>query len=197
MKKLPPAMFLAFFSLLHAADDRPDRPGFFGRVWQSTKSGANQAWGTTKAIGGKTVDAAKSPFQRGDSKDADGKAGWRRLAMTMRLEPPVVKIGETRMIDVTVGIANTGKEPVQLDFPNSQRIDVLVKDEGGKVLSRWSDDQRLDREPSFVLINPGEKIEYAARVSTREMTPGKSYTIQGILPSHDRLHLSRTVMPER
>ena len=197
MKKLLLAAILVWLPELHAADETTPSPGFLGRMWRSTKEGAGRAWSTTKDIGGKTVDAAKSPFRRSQPKNTDTRTGWRRLAMTMVLEPPVVKAGETRVIEVTVGVVNKGKDPVQLDFPDSRRIEVLVKDESGRVLSKWSDDQRLEKEPGFVLINPGERVEYNARVSTREMTAGKPHTVEAFFPKYDRLHTSRTVVPMR
>ena len=116
--------------------------------------------------------------------------------MTIRLEPPVVKAGETRVIEVIVGVSNKGKEAVQLDFPTSQRIDVVVKDGSGKILSRWSEDQRVEKEPGLILINPGERIEYSARISTREMRAGGSFTIEAFFPSYERLRVSRTVVPK-
>ena len=197
MKKLLLATMLVWLPELHAADETTPKPGFLGRMWRSTKEGAGRAWSTTRDIGGKTMNAAKSPFHRNQPRDVGTGTGWRRLAMTMVLEPSVVKVGETRVIEVTVGVVNKGKDPVQLDFPDSQRIDVLVQDESGRVLSRWSDDQRLDKEAGFLLINPGEKVEYHARISTREMTAGRSHTINAVFPKYDRLHTSRTVVPVR
>jgi hypothetical protein len=116
--------------------------------------------------------------------------------MTLTLQPSVISAGETRVIDVSVGVVNKGKEAVYLDFPTSQRIEVLVKDESGQVLSRWSDDQRVEKEPGFVLINPGERIEYSARISTREMKAGRTFTVESFFPSYDRLRASRAVVPK-
>ncbi|MEQ1852396.1 MAG: BsuPI-related putative proteinase inhibitor [Chthoniobacteraceae bacterium] len=195
MRKLLPLLFLLLPSLLHAADDAPAKPGFLQRVWRSTKDGAGRAWDSTRNAGGKAVDAARSPFRKGDSSEPEAKAGWRRLAMTIGMEPAVVKAGETRVIDVTLGVVNKGKEPVQLDFPDSQRIDVLVKDEAGRILSRWSDDQRVEKEQGFVLINPGERIQYGARISTRDMKAGQSFTLEAYFPAYERLRATRKVVP--
>lgn len=197
MTKLLAAAFLVSVPLLHAVEDTAPKPNLFERIFKSTKSGASRAWGATKKIGEKSADIVKSPFRRGKRDEPEARAGWRKLAMTMVLEPPVVKFGETRAIEITVAVVNKGKQPVQLDFPNSQRIDVVVKNDFGKVLSKWSDDQRLEKEPGFVLINPGERIEYFAKISTREMTEGKSSTIEAFVPGYEQLHTSRTVVPRR
>ena len=197
MMKLLAAVFLFSLMPAHAADEPKTKPNFFERMWKSTKTGTGRAWEATKKAGEKTVDAAKSPFRRGKKDEPEAKTNWRKLAMTMSLEPPLVKFGETRAIEITVSVVNKGKEPVQLDFPNSQRIDVVVKNDSGKTLSKWLDDQRLEKEPGFVLINPGEKIEYSAKISTREMTEGKPFTIEAFFPGYEKLRASRTVVPRR
>lgn len=196
MKKLLFAAILTCLPDMHAADEPGSRPGFLGRLWRSTKEGTGRAWNAAKEAGDKAVDAAKSPFKGKQAKETDAGTVWRKLAMTMSLEPPMVKAGDTRVIEVTVGVVNKGKEPVQLDFPDSRRIEVLVKDEGGRVLSRWSDDQRLEKEAGFLLINPGERLEYQARISTREMKAGGSFTIEAFFPKYDRLRASRVVVPK-
>jgi len=197
MTKLLAAVFLVSLLPAHADDDPAPKPNLLQRMWQSTKNGAGRAWDSTKKAGGKAADAVKSPFQRGKKDDSEGKAGWRKLAMTMIMEPPLVKIGETRVIELTVAVVNKGKQPVRLDFPDSKRIDVLVKNDAGKVLSRWSEDQRIEKEPGFVLINPGERIEYFANISTREMREGKQFTIEAFFPGYEQLRASHAVQPRR
>jgi short-subunit dehydrogenase len=86
---------------------------------------------------------------------------------------------------------------MQLEFPSSQRIEVLVKNEAGKVISRSSDDQRLDKEQGFLVINPEERLEYTAIVATRDMTAGQAYIIEAFFPGFDELRASRAVMPTK
>lgn len=197
MTKLLVAAFLVSLPFAHSAEEAAPKPKFFERLWKSTKSGAERTWDTTKKIGGKTVDVVKSPFSRGKRGEPEAKAGWKKLAMTMLIEPPSVKIGETRVLELTIAVVNKGKGPVQLDFPNSQRVEVVVMNESGKVLSKWSDDQRIDKEPGFVLINPAERIEYFAKISTREMKEAKPFTIEVSFAGYGQLHTSRTVVPRR
>jgi hypothetical protein len=197
MKKLLPVAMLIQLAFAHGADDAAAKPGFWERAWRSSKNGAGWLWGSTKRAGEKTVSAAKSPFRKGKPNNPDPKAGWNDLAMTMTLEPSVVKLPDTRVIEVTVAVVNKGRQAVELEFPSSQRIEVLVKSEARKVLQRWSDDQRLDKEQGFILINPGERIEYGARVSTRDMVAGQSYQIEAFFPSFERLRASRSILPVR
>lgn len=106
-----------------------------------------------------------------------------------------MKIGETRAVKVTVTVVNTGRNAAQLEFPTTQRIEVLVKSDGGKVLSRASDDQRVDKEQGFLVINPEERLEYSATVSTRSMSAGSTYVIEAFFPAYEQLRASRTVSP--
>jgi hypothetical protein len=94
-----------------------------------------------------------------------------------------------------VDVTNKGKETVQLEFPSSLRVDVVLKADTGKVLSRWSDDQRIEREPSVLIVNPGERLEYNARVSTRDMQAGRRFEIEAVFPSYEKLRVSRVVSP--
>lgn len=181
-----------------AADGpRQPTPGFWERVWSGTKKGAGSAWDSTKHIGEKTADIVKSPFRRSGKKSADAKSGWRQLAINMMIDPAIVKLPDTRAVRVTIQVVNKGKQATQLEFPSSQRIEVLVKNEAGKVISRFSDDQKLDKEQGFLVINPEERLEYTATVATRDMTAGQAYIIEAFFPGFDQLRASRAVMPTK
>lgn len=117
--------------------------------------------------------------------------------MSMTLEPAVVKLPDTRAVRVTVQVVNKGKQAVQLEFVSSQRIEVFVKNEEGKVISRSSDDQKLDKEQGFLVINPEERLEYTATVATRDMAAGRAYMIEAFFPTFDQLRASRAVMPTK
>jgi hypothetical protein len=164
---------------------RERKPGFWERAWTSTVKGT--------ASVGRTVTR---PF-RGGSKNTggDSKVGWRNLAMALTLDPPQVKLPETRAVRVALAVVNKGSTAVQLHFPTTQRIEVLLKTEDGKVISKWSEDQKVDQEQGFLVINPEERLEYSANVSTREMTAGRSYIIEAYFPNFDELRASKSLMP--
>ena len=168
------------------APARERTPGFWERAWGSTKKG-------TGAVG-RTITR---PFRGGSSEEKVGesKIGWRNLAMTLTLDPPQVRLGETRAVRVALAVVNKGKTAVQLHFPTTQRIEVLLKTEDGKLSSKWSDDQKVDEEQGFLVINPEERLEYSANVSTREMTAGKNYVIEAYFPNFDELRASKSLMP--
>ena len=178
-----------------AADDAPEKPGFWKRTWDGTKKGVGNVLSATKKAGEKTVGAVTSPFRKGGREEAPASNSWRKLEMTMKFEPAEVRLPATRFLDVRVDVTNKGKETVQLEFPSSLRVDVVLKDDTGKVLSRWSDDQRIEREPSVLIVNPGERLEYNARVSTRDMQAGRRFEIEAVFPSYEKLRVSRVVSP--
>lgn len=186
MKKLCIVLLLAGLVSTQAADEEAARPGFFRRMWQGTKK-----------VGEKTANVVKSPFRKKGAEDIPAKSAWRKLEMTMKLVPQDVRLPETRSVDVIVMVVNKGKDAVQLEFPSSLRIDVLVKNETGNVLSRWSDDQPIEREPAVLVINPTERLEYNARISTRDMAAGGRFEIEAYFPSYEGLRVVRTVAPVR
>lgn len=186
MKKLCLAFCIAGIASLHAADEEPAKPGFWKRTWDATKN-----------VSRKTVDAVTPRLGRKSDGEPPAAVTWKNLAMSMKLEPARVRLSDARVIEVTVAVVNNGKAAVHLEFPSSVRIDVVVKAEGGKTVSRWSDDQRIEKEPGILLINPKEHLEYSAKISTREMTAGRPFEIEAYFPSFERLRVMRTVVPEK
>jgi len=154
--------------------------GIIGRTWQSA----------TKVI----------PF-RGTPKPAivskASSATFRGLEMKMTAEPTAPKLGETRQLTVTLQLQNKGKRLVQLDFPTTQRIEVLVRNTAGKMVEQWSEDQRFENEPGLVAINPGERLEYAATVSTRDFVAGQEYIVEGFFPNYESLRGTVKITPVR
>jgi hypothetical protein len=162
---------------------RPRKPGFWERAWDSSKKGTQRI--------GRTMTR---PFRRSDDKPGE-VVGWRNLAMAVTLDPPAVKLADTRAIRVGVSVVNKGDSAVQLDFPTTQRIELLMKTEDGKVVSKWSEDQKVDKEQGFLVINPGERLEYSANVSTREMSAGRTYIIEAYFPDFEQLRANTMVAP--
>ena len=197
MKMLRLALCAAGLASLHADDGAPARPGFWKRTFQKTKDGVGTAWDATKGAGKKTAEAVASPFARKGAKEQRDAANRRDLAMSMTLEPAKVRLSDTRVVEVTVTVVNNGRTPVQLEFPTSLRMDVIVKAAGGKIVSRWSDDQLIEKEASVIFINPRERLEYSARISTREMAGGGTFEIEAYFPRYEQLRVSRAVTAER
>ena len=120
-----------------------------------------------------------------------------QLELKLDLSPSPVKLSENREIKVTVSLFNRSKKYVHLDFPTSQRIEVLVRDASGKVVNTWSEDQSFTNDPAAVTVNPGERLEYAVSVATREMAAGQPYVIEASFPSYAEFKIQQQVTPEK
>src|SRR5436305_13601786 len=95
----------------------------------------------------------------------------RGLALDLQITPQTVKLSKVRQLAVKVTLANLSKRPVPLDFPTDQRNEIYLKDSGGDVLAKWSDNHAITEKPVTIVINPQERIEYREHISTRELTP--------------------------
>ncbi len=122
---------------------------------------------------------------------------WKQLLLTMKLEPLPLKLGETRQLKVTLQLTNKSKKFVQLEFPTTQRIEVIVKRPDGKLVEQWSEDQSFSGDPSFVTINTGERLEYSVSVATRDMTAGQPAVIEAFFPNYEPLRVEQTITPEK
>lgn len=147
------------------------KPGVFSRVF-------NLFRGSEKAEKGQTVN-------------------WKRLIMTMNVEPLPLKLSETRQMKVTLQLTSKSNRLVQLEFPTTQRIEVLVRNQAGKMVEQWSEDQAFANEPTLVTINPGERLEYSVHIATRDMAAAQAYTIIGYFPNFEQLKATMVIIPEK
>lgn len=148
-----------------------EKPGLMKRMWQSI------------------------PMPKWGGKDK-APTTWKDLRLELKLDPAVVKLPDTRRIEVTLQLTNGGKKLVQLEFPTSQRIEVHLRNGAGRVIERWSDDQAVTDEPGVVTINPGERLEYTAAIATREMAGGQRYSLEAFFPRYPELRALKSVAAE-
>ena len=178
MKSRPLLPVFAALSLAaHAAEEAPPappKPGLMHRLLHPFGGGSS---------------AAPAP----KAKDTNFKG----LEISLILEPAAPKLSETREIKVTIALANKGKKLAQLDFPTTQRIEVLVKNKAGKRVVQWSEDQAFTNDPTLVAINPRERLEYSANIPTRDLVAGETYTIEAFFPNFDQLRKTQTITPEK
>jgi hypothetical protein len=118
------------------------------------------------------------------------------IELKIAIDPADIMLSTTRQVQVTVSLYNRSKKDfVHLDFPTSQRIEVLTLDSTGKVLNTWSEDQSFTNDPATITVNPGERAEYNASVATREMAAGQPYIIQVTFPNYPDLKIEQRVVP--
>jgi hypothetical protein len=157
----------------------PPHPGLFNRIFHTLHLSHDKDEERQK------VAEAKLP-------------NWHHIVLAMTVTPQPLKLSETHQVQVTLRLENKSKKFVQLEFPTSQRIEVVVKNKtSGKLVEHWSEDQAFSNDPGVVSINPGERVEYTATVSTRDLAAGETYTIEGFFPSYEALHSAVTVVPEK
>jgi hypothetical protein len=120
-----------------------------------------------------------------------------QLEMGAVVDPNPVKLPDNRQLKVTLTLTNRGGKLVQLEFPTSQRVEVLVKTKEGKTIEQWSQDQAFTNEPTLVTINPRERLEYTVNVATRDMTAGQTYLVEAFFPNFEALRKSVPVVAQK
>ena len=113
----------------------------------------------------------------------------RGLALDLLLTPQTVKLSEIRQLGVKVTLANLSKRPIPLDFPTNQRIEIYLRDSGGQILAKWSDNHAIVDKPVTILINPQERVEYSETIATRELTPNKVFSAEVFFPPYPELRI--------
>jgi len=90
--------------------------------------------------------------------------------------------------------ARGAPNPIALDFPTSQRIDIQLLNPAGEVLTRWSENHAFTEEIGNVLINPREQIVYNETIATRELQPGRVYSVDVFFPRYPELRTRQKFM---
>jgi hypothetical protein len=130
-----------------------------------------------------------------DKKDDQGKK--KADDLTMDISPQPLKLSQSHEIQVTIKLTNNSGKIEQFDFPTTQRIEVLLRNETGKLVTQWSENQSFDNDPGYVTINPHEHVEYTVTISGRDMAAGRTYTIEAFFPNYEKLRVSKTIVAER
>ena len=100
-------------------------------------------------------------------------------------------------MEAVIRLENVSARFFQLEFPTTQRFDVLVREEAGGVVAQWSEDRVFEGVPGYVGINPGEYVEYRAVLPTRDMQPGKRYSVTAVFPNRKDLKVELPLVPEK
>jgi hypothetical protein len=114
----------------------------------------------------------------------------------LAVEPESFSLQDRRELNVTYTIRNNTKNMTRLEYPTSQRIDILTYDSKGSVIDKWSDDRAFQPEDGIVVINPKERIEYQEKIPTREMKAGETYRVETLTTSTEKFRSEKTVTPQ-
>ncbi len=124
-----------------------------------------------------------------------GSASGQLEEASLQVDPGSPVIKDQREIEVTYTVRNNSKSLARLDFPTTQRIEILTYNSSGAIVDRWSDDRAFKPEEGIVVINPRERIEFREKISTRDMRPAETYKTQASLKSEPDFVVEQTVTP--
>src|ERR1700758_93933 len=117
------------------------------------------------------------------------------LEMRVKINPEVIRLSDTRSLEVHLLLINRSKKPINLLFNDSRKYDFILRDISGKKLAQWSDDQPVNQTPGYVIINPGERAEFVGNVSTRDMVAGRTYTLETLVVGYEKMRLVLQLTP--
>jgi hypothetical protein len=131
------------------------------------------------------------PFSSADKVPQYKDPKLRGLVLAIELPAEPVKLSEVRQLPVHVVLTNRGDHAVELNFPSEQRIEILLHDSSGRVVTRWSENRAFADTRATVLINPNEHVDYSETIATRELAPGRVFTVEVTVPAYPELDARR------
>lgn len=170
-----------WFSVVQAADssqkDDSARETGTGAVVKRSVSAAGEglSWAGKKVVSGVSGTLSRVSKALGITDPSRKKAG---VQVKLQVTPSVVQLEKDRRIGVVVKITNSGKRAALLEFPNSQRVEAVLRDAQGAIVARASEDEQFLEEAAVVSVNPGERVEYALSLSTRDLKPAQRYALE-------------------
>ena len=138
------------------------------------------------------ADIPDDDFRRFFGSTAYASDSGDQLTVWVPTEP--IRLSEVRQLRVHVALTNLSGNPIALDFPTSQRIDIQLLNPAGEVLTRWSENRAFTEEIGNVLINPQEQIVYNETIATRELQPGRVYSVEVFFPKYSELRARQKFM---
>ncbi len=114
---------------------------------------------------------------------------------TVRVEPLDFSLAERREVDVTYAIKNNTRRIMRIDYPTTQRIEIITSDTNGQVVDRWSDDRAFAGQEGIVFVNPGERIEYSEKLPTRDLKAGEMYIVTGDAAANEGFTATQRITP--
>ncbi len=102
-----------------------------------------------------------------------------------------VRPDRSGVLPVRLRLFNVGKKTQLLEFPSAQRADAVLRDSGGKIVSRAS--ISTGENEGMVTLNPGERIEFQLRLPTKELVSGKSYSLEAAITGNAGLVVKRPI----
>lgn len=118
----------------------------------------------------------------------------RGLVLDLELSPEPVKLSEVRHLKVHLSVINKSKQPVTLEFPSEERVEIFLRNSAEVVLTKFSDNRSYEDTPGTVLINPQEHVDYDGTISTRDLTPNRVFICEVFFPQYPELRVRQKFM---
>jgi hypothetical protein len=134
-------------------------------------------------------------FFRGLFGGTKKEAASARESVSIMVEPSDFSLSQTPELDVSVRVTNATRNELEFIFPDNQRLEIVLKDDSGTVVSRWSENRSFDRRLGFTEINPSEFVLFAEKLPTSGMKAGRSYTVEVSLANQQGFTASSTITP--
>src|SRR5207245_11384381 len=80
------------------------------------------------------------------------------------------------------------------DVPTATRIDIHLRNSADEVLPRWSENRAFTEEIANLTINPREEVVYDEAIATRELQPGRVYSVEVFFPKYPELRARQKFM---
>ena len=182
------------------AEKPPDEVGpFFGLAAQSEREGASitppqRGYPRMPAPEG-TLGAKLKNLYGSLVSTIQGGGEQAQEVVSLSIVPQAPLLEDTRELDVTYTVRNTGRQLTRIEFPTTQRLEIVTSNTSGAVIERWSDDRSFQPTEGIVVINPKERIEFQEKVSTRDMHAGAAYTVKASLATQPDFAVEQTVQP--
>ena len=171
--RLPLALLFASSLSLNAAQDASPTSGKSSwGVWHSIVGGLKTATDGATKVGKKTYGIVGKLFSFSSHKRSD-----LRLDLVCASNP--VRLGRDSSVAVNLQLFNSGKKTHLLEFTSGQRAEVVLRDTAGRIVGRSL--SAAGEEAGLATLNPGERIEFALQLPTKELVVGKSYLLEAAM----------------
>lgn len=130
-----------------------------------------------------------NPFGRAEKLPEYQDPRLRGLVLEVEVSPQPVKLSEVRQMKVKITLTNRAKRPITLEFPDTQRFEIYLRNPAETILTTWSDNHAFAEVLGSVFINPQEHIEYNETIATRELAPNKVFICDVFFPRYPELRV--------
>jgi hypothetical protein len=95
-------------------------------------------------------------------------------------------------LECLIRVENMDKRAVQLTFRRPERFMVSLTDNLGRSVETALITAGGQREPTLVVINGRERVEYTASFTTAKLRSGASYQLEAVSPAFPKLRAVKT-----